>query len=80
MIRDQPAQEERPNRPHLSSERGKRERHMLKQNENITGLEKGHEEGLFPNSGHTRINGTSVPEHQAEILKQAEEGVFSHSS
>ena len=46
---------------------------MLKQNKVITGLEKGHEEGLFRDSGHAGINGTSMPKHQAAILKQTEE-------
>lgn len=36
---------------------------MLKLNEVIAGLEKGHEEGLFPDSGHRGINGTSMPKH-----------------
>jgi len=53
---------------------------MLKQNEVITGLEKGREEGRFLDSGHTGINGTSMPKHPAKILKQTEECVFSCSS
>lgn len=67
MIRGQPAQEGRLNMPLLASERGKRQSHILKQSEVITGLEKGHEEGLFPYSGHTGIHGTSMTKHQAVI-------------
>lgn len=52
---------------------------MLKQDELITGLEKGHEEGLFSNADHTEINWASILRHQAAILKQTGEGIFSLS-
>lgn len=52
---------------------------MLNQDKVITGLEKGHEEGLFSDSDPTEMNGTSMPRHQAAISKQTREGVFSHS-
>lgn len=53
---------------------------MVKLNKVITWIENKHEEGLFPVSGHTRINGTSLPMDQAAVLKQAKEGAFLHSS
>lgn len=49
---------------------------MLNQDEVITGLEKGHEEGLFSDSDPTEMNGTSMPRHQAAISKQAREAFF----
>lgn len=57
-----------------------RERHILKLNKVFTRLVIGHEEGLFPHSGHTGMNELSMPKHQAAILKQSEEGALSHSS
>lgn len=80
LIREQPVQQGRPNASCLASERGKMARNTLNQNKDITGLEKGDEEGLFPDSGHTGINTTLMPKHQAAILTQTEEGVLSHSS
>lgn len=73
FIREWLAQEERPNSLLLVSERGKKERHILKQNLITTGLKN----GLFPGSGHTGSNRTSIPKHETGILKQTE-GVFSH--
>lgn len=53
---------------------------MVKLNKVITGLENRHEDGPCPVSDHAGINGTSLPMDQAAVLKQTEEGVFSHSS
>lgn len=52
---------------------------MVKQDEVITGLEKGHEEGLFSGADHTEMNGTSMLRYQAAILKETGEGIFSRS-
>lgn len=52
---------------------------MLKQDEVITGLEKGHEEGLFSDADHLEMSRISMLRHQAAILEQTGEGIFSQS-
>lgn len=52
---------------------------VLLKNEVVTGLEKGHEEGLFSGADHTEMNRTSMLRHQAAISKQTGESVFSQS-